>query len=307
MFAELSSVAITAGCPPSPRVNRRVSPAHLLIRTSASLRWQVDPSLHKLRLAHQFQPVYLFKIPTREDVTEHPGTCSIFPDTDRRNVQLISTLLSFARQYQQKQESSERDDFYANMGSAIRIIREETPCLFYKDLDYSIYRDDITFRDPRNTFIGIEKYKLIFWALRFHGQMFFKAIWVEVLRIWQPSDRIIVVRWTVRGKPRVPWEAQGLFEGTSEYKLDENGKIYEHKVNNVAPSNFAKLKSPALLSMIPSAPHPTPTLTYFRRTDPLPTLDMITCDVSIQEMPYSSLTGASCMEQETELLVSYLV
>jgi hypothetical protein len=40
----------------------------------------------------------------------------------------------------QKQESSERDNFYANCGSAIRILREELPCLFFKDLSFDIYR-----------------------------------------------------------------------------------------------------------------------------------------------------------------------
>ena len=41
------------------------------------------------------------------------------------------------------------------------------------------------------------------------------------------------LRWTVRGIPRVPWEAEGIFDGISEYKLDKDGKIYEHKVTNV--------------------------------------------------------------------------
>jgi hypothetical protein len=40
----------------------------------------------------------------------------------------------------QKQESSERDNFYVNCGSAIRNLREELPALFYKDLNYDIYR-----------------------------------------------------------------------------------------------------------------------------------------------------------------------
>ena len=40
----------------------------------------------------------------------------------------------------QKQESLERDNFYVNCGSAIRNLREELPALFYKDLNYDIYR-----------------------------------------------------------------------------------------------------------------------------------------------------------------------
>jgi hypothetical protein len=91
-----------------------------------------------------------------------------------------------------------------------------------------IYRDDITFRDPRNSFSGLKNYQLIFWSLRFHGRIFFKHLYVEVKRIWQPSDGLICMRWTVHGIPRVPWEAEGTFDGISQYKLDSDGKIYEH-------------------------------------------------------------------------------
>lgn len=48
----------------------------------------------------------------------------------------------------------------------------------------AIYRDDVVLRDPRNAFYGINAYKRIFWSLRFHGQLFFSAIFVEVKRIW---------------------------------------------------------------------------------------------------------------------------
>jgi hypothetical protein len=96
-----------------------------------------------------------------------------------------------------------------------------------------IYRDDITFRDPRNAFSGLKNYKLIFWSLRFHGRIFFTKLYVEVRRIWQPQDGLICMRWTVHGIPRVPWEAEGTFDGISQYKLDSEGKIYEHAVDNV--------------------------------------------------------------------------
>ena len=44
------------------------------------------------------------------------------------------------------------------------------------------------FRDPRNTFRGLKNYKTIFWSLRFHGNLFFKRLSVDVQRIWQPED-----------------------------------------------------------------------------------------------------------------------
>ena len=61
------------------------------------------------------------------------------------------------------------------------------------------------------------------------------------------------LRWTVRGVPRVPWEAEGVFDGISEYKLDRNGKIYEHRVTNVQMRDPPMVRSPLSigLNMIP--------------------------------------------------------
>jgi len=124
-------------------------------------------------------------------------------------------------------------DYYANLGYAIRTLREDIPILFVKDLNYDIYREDVVFKDPRNTFKGMDKYKTIFWSLRFHGRIFFRSIYVEIKRLWQIDDNCIRMRWTVHGFPRVPWEAEGTFDGVSEFKLDRDGKIYSHSVDNV--------------------------------------------------------------------------
>lgn len=122
-------------------------------------------------------------------------------------------------------------------------------------------RDDITFVDPLNTFTGIENYKLIFWALRFHGRILFREISLDVLRIWQPSETVILIRWNLRAVPRVPWEAEGQFQGSSRYKLDRSGKIYEHIVDNLA-FNFPRPLKPAasvldLVTACPASPNPT--------------------------------------------------
>lgn len=124
------------------------------------------------------------------------------------------------------------------------------------------FRDDIVLKDPLNTFVGIESYKTIFWALRFHGRMFFKALWIDLSSVWQPAENVIMVRWTVHGISRGPWENRGRFDGTSEYKLDENGKIFQHRVDNVAPNTrpkFEVLRVEELLQSIccPSTPRPT--------------------------------------------------
>jgi hypothetical protein len=117
---------------------------------------------------------------------------------------------------------------------------------FLTTVHLPLYRDDIVFRDPLNTFKGLGNYKRLFWALRLTGRVFFRASWVEVVSIWQPAENSILLRWTAHGVPRVPWgwwdAAHARFDGASVYKLDRNGKIYEHKVHNVATNPPAKSK-----------------------------------------------------------------
>ncbi|XP_062181290.1 uncharacterized protein LOC133885577 [Phragmites australis] len=161
-------------------------------------------------------------------------------------------------------EEEGRRRYYVNMGDAIRTLREELLVLFYREPSFDIYRDDIIFKDPLNNFVGIDNYKRIFWALRFIGQILFKAVWIDIVSIWQPIDNVIMIRWIVHGIPRVPWEGYGRFDGTSEYKLDKNGKIYEHKVDNLARNSPTKFKVLPVEEFIRSLGCPsTPKPTYF--------------------------------------------
>ncbi|GLI62674.1 hypothetical protein VaNZ11_005350 [Volvox africanus] len=149
---------------------------------------------------------------------------------------------------QRTRNQDRSEDYFANVGDAIRCLREDIPMLFQRELNYSIYRDDVVFRDPRNCFKGMKNYQLIFWSLRFHGKIFFKTLYVDVKRIWQPEDGIIKMRWTVHGIPRVPWEAEGTFDGISTYRLDSHGKIYEHSVDNILLRDPPMATNPPLLA-----------------------------------------------------------
>lgn len=161
-----------------------------------------------------------------------------------------------------EEDDEERQRYYLNMGYAIRTLREELPEVLYKEPSFDIYREDIVFKDPLNTFKGLENYKRLFWALRFTGRIFFKALWVDIVSIWQPAENLIMIRWIAHGIPRVPWEGHGRFDGASVYKLDKNGKIYEHKVHNVAmnpPTKFKVLQVHELIRSLgcPSTAKPT--------------------------------------------------
>eukprot|EP00238_Polyblepharides_amylifera_P007009 CAMPEP_0196574682 /NCGR_PEP_ID=MMETSP1081-20130531/4341_1 /TAXON_ID=36882 /ORGANISM="Pyramimonas amylifera, Strain CCMP720" /LENGTH=330 /DNA_ID=CAMNT_0041892775 /DNA_START=350 /DNA_END=1342 /DNA_ORIENTATION=- len=162
------------------------------------------------------------------------------------------------------------DDFYANVGDAIRTLRRELPRVFVDEITYDIYREDIVFRDPRNNFAGIKNYKLIFRTLRAFGRIFFRpgTLRLEILRIWQPKEEKIVVRWCIRGAGWFPWNRDGQFDATSEFKLDSHGKIYEHKVDNVTmdPDGYLSIFSKMLNLRVEQAT-PTPSFYFSHKSN----------------------------------------
>lgn len=119
-------------------------------------------------------------------------------------------------------------DYQWQVERVIETLKAELPSLFKIDLSYDIYTKDIFFKDPVNTFKGKLNYRIIFWTLRFHGQLFFSEIYFDLHDVKQTATDIILANWTVRGTLRVPWKAKIFFNGYSTYKLNPEGLIYEH-------------------------------------------------------------------------------
>lgn len=84
-----------------------------------------------------------------------------------------------------------------------------------------IYRDDVVFKDPRNTLRGKQNYRRLFKGLRLFGRVCFTRCRVDVVRIWQPESNRISMRWQFHGVPRIPWEVEGILDGVSQFKLDK--------------------------------------------------------------------------------------
>jgi hypothetical protein len=110
----------------------------------------------------------------------------------------------------------------------IETLKQDLPTLFEKDISYDIYTRDIYFQDPVNKFKGKFNYRIIFWTLRFHAQLFFTQIHFDLHEVSQSAQDIILAKWTVRGTLRLPWKAKIFFNGYSTYKLNQDGLIYEH-------------------------------------------------------------------------------
>ncbi|MBD1920563.1 DUF2358 domain-containing protein [Microcoleus sp. FACHB-831] len=119
-------------------------------------------------------------------------------------------------------------EYELQVKQVLETLKKDLPTLFEQDISYDIYTNDIYFQDPVNKFKWKFNYRIIFWTLRFHGQLFFTEINFDLHDINQIAEDTILANWTVRGILRVPWKAKVFFNGYSTYKLTKNGLIYEH-------------------------------------------------------------------------------
>ena len=125
-------------------------------------------------------------------------------------------------------ENLSKSQYQAQVEKVIETLKQDLPTLFEKDISYDIYTKDIYFKDPVNTFKGKFNYRIIFWTLRFHAQLFFTEIYFDVHDVKQTAEDIITANWTVRGTLRLPWKARMFFNGDSTYTLTKDGLIYNH-------------------------------------------------------------------------------
>ena len=125
-------------------------------------------------------------------------------------------------------ENLSKSQYQSQVEKVIGTLKKDLPTLFEKDISYEIYTKDIYFKDPVNTFKGKFNYRIIFWTLRFHAQLFFTEIYFDVHDVKQTAEDIITANWTVRGTLRLPWKARVFFNGDSTYRLTKDALIYNH-------------------------------------------------------------------------------
>jgi hypothetical protein len=127
-----------------------------------------------------------------------------------------------------ERSSLQTQEYQAQVEQVMQTLRNDLPTLFERDISYDIYTQDILFQDPVNRFKYKFNYRIIFWTLRFHGQLFFTELFFDLHDVSHPAPDVVLATWTVRGKLRVPWNANIFFNGYSTYKLTDEGLIYEH-------------------------------------------------------------------------------
>jgi hypothetical protein len=101
---------------------------------------------------------------------------------------------------------------------------------------YSIYADDVYFKDPMTEFRGIHRYQKMIGFI----QKYFLNCKMDLHNI-QQSDRTIRTDWTLSWNTPLPWKPPISISGWSELTLNDADKIVSH-IDHWHCSRLAVLK-----------------------------------------------------------------
>ncbi|KAL4447775.1 hypothetical protein ABPG75_004994 [Micractinium tetrahymenae] len=146
--------------------------------------------------------------------------------------------------------SEQKQQYYTQMGAAIRALQQDLPSLLEREPDLSVFAEGVVFEDrlsprlglPASSCAGREAYGRLMWSLRFHRTLFFCKSRVELQRMWEKEPGVVAVRWSAAASPRL---LDGLvatssacmsLDGVSEFHFNEGGHIMKHLVDCVSYS-----------------------------------------------------------------------
>ncbi|MEO0770743.1 MAG: DUF2358 domain-containing protein [Cyanobacteria bacterium J06649_4] len=95
---------------------------------------------------------------------------------------------------------------------------------FPENQTYSLYAEDVAFKDPMNSFSGVEKYQKMIGFL----SNFFRDIHMEVHSVEQTAPTLIETRWTLNMTAPAPWSPRLSIPGRSELGINAAGLINSH-------------------------------------------------------------------------------
>ena len=104
----------------------------------------------------------------------------------------------------------------------IEIIKQDYQ-KFPADQTYSIYAENVYFKDPMNQFRGIQRYQQMIGFI----QTWFKELQLDLHDISQEGDTI-KTRWTLSWTTPLPWQPRISIPGWSELKVNSEGAIASH-------------------------------------------------------------------------------
>jgi Uncharacterized conserved protein (DUF2358) len=94
---------------------------------------------------------------------------------------------------------------------------------FPENQTYSLYAEDVFFKDPLTSFVGVKRYRTMIGFIR----QWFKAVHMELHTI-QQTGQCIDTTWTLQWIATVPWNPKMVISGRSELMLNEAGLVRSH-------------------------------------------------------------------------------
>jgi len=89
---------------------------------------------------------------------------------------------------------------------------------------YSLYAEDVQFKDPLNSFSGVERYQKMIGFL----SRFFREIQMDLHSIEQTTPSLITTHWTLNMTAPMPWSPRLSIPGRSELGLNAKQLIESH-------------------------------------------------------------------------------
>lgn len=187
--------------------------------------------------------------------TAFPSNLGLLDETVYKGLKKIETSKTFDEEKIREghPEKDDNENFYTRAGRAAKMIQQDFPKIFVDAPSMDIYTEDLAFvdefRSPDSPTVvhGLESYQRQLWALRVHAFLLCSPISMKVLRMWQPQEKIISVRWSVKASPRIVGTLMSkpyYIDGLSEFKLNDEGFVYQHKVTRVDwDTSMSALKS----------------------------------------------------------------
>lgn len=94
---------------------------------------------------------------------------------------------------------------------------------FPKDQTYSLYAENVFFKDPMTQFNGVERYQKMIGFIK----TWFKNPQLDLHAI-ERSGNTITTQWTLHWTTPLPWNPRISIPGWSELKLNSEGLICSH-------------------------------------------------------------------------------
>ncbi len=95
---------------------------------------------------------------------------------------------------------------------------------FPENQTYSLYAKDVRFKDPLNSFSGVERYQKMIGFL----SHFFQNVQMDLHSIEQAEPSLIATHWTLNMTAPAPWSPRLSIPGRSELRLNADQLIDSH-------------------------------------------------------------------------------